>query len=297
MALEEPEADPWSWAWGRNLLASVRASRGNYEGVQAALEHVYDFFIRRNDAFDAGFAAFALGILAQDRGEYAAATSRFEESLSLFKEAGDRSGVAAVLSGLATAAWLQDDRGRALTLQHESLVEFKEAGGPANIFWAVAFSRFGMRTLGDVEWALELYGAAWDMPEDMGARSALAESLYSLGRLAGRHGDLARASAMLADSLTLQGEIGFKRGVELALLETATLARAQGDRPRAARLLGAAESAARATAPTLTEYERLEFERARAEIEADLDGETFARLRDEGVAMPIDAAVAYALDA
>ena len=265
--------------------------------MQAALEQVYDSFISRNDAFNAAHAASAMGTLAQDRGEYAAATSHFEESLSLFKEAGDRSSVAAVLSGLATATWLQDDKGRALTLQHESLVEFKEAGGPASIFWAVAWSRFGMRTLGDVGWVLELYDAAWDMPDDMGAKIALAESLYSLGRLAGQHGDLARASAMLNDSLTLQGEIGFKRGVELALLETAAVARAQGDLPRAARLLGAAESAARATAPALTDYERLEFERGLSETEARLDSETFKRLRGEGEAMSIDAAVAYALNA
>jgi predicted ATPase len=295
MALEGLKADPWSWAWTHNLLGSVSASRGNYEGVEAALEQIYESFTSRNDAFDAAYAAFALGILARDRGDYAAATSHFEESLSLFKEAGDRSGVGAVLSGLATAAWLQNDRGRALTLQHESLVEFKEAGGPANIFWAVAFSRFGMRTLGDVEWALELNAAAWDMPDDMGAKSALAESLYSLGRLAGQHGDLARASAMLNDSLTLQGEIGFKRGVELALLEAATVARARGDLPRTARLLGAAESAAMATAPNLTDYERLEFERARAEIQAGLDGETFAQLSNEGAAMPIAEATTLAI--
>ena len=184
-----------------------------------------------------------------------------------------------------------------MTLQHESLAEFKEAGGPGSIFWAVAWSRFGMRTLGDVAWVLELYGAIWDMPDEVAAKCALAASLYSLGRLAGQHGDLTRASAMLNDSLTLQGEIGFKRGVELALLETANVARARGGLSRAARLLGAAESAARATAPTLTDYGRQEFERARAEIKARLDGETFAQLSSEGDAMPIDAAVAYALDA
>ena len=47
----------------------------------------------------------------------------------------------------------------------------------------------------------------------------------------------------------------------------------------------------------LTGYERLEFERAGAEIKAGLDGETFAQLSSEGEAMSVDAAVAYALDA
>jgi hypothetical protein len=133
------------------------------------------------------------------------------------------------------------------------------------------------------------------MPDDMGAKCALAASLYSQGRLAGQHGDHARASAMLNDSLTLQSEIGFKRGVELALLETAAVARAQDDLPRAARLLGAAESAARTTAPTLTDYERGEFERTRAEIEAGLDGETFTQLTSEGATMSISEATDFAL--
>ena len=50
-----------------------------------------------------------------------------------------------------------------------------------------------------------------------------------------------------------------------------------------------------ATAPTLTDYERLEFERVRAEINAGLDGETFDRLSSEGAAMPIADATAFAL--
>ena len=100
---------------------------------------------------------------------------------------------------------------------------------------------------------------------------------------------------MLTDSLELQVEIGFERGVELALLETAAVARAQGDLPPATRLLGAAESAARANAPTLTDYERLEFERVRAEIEAGLDGETFTQLSSEGAAMPISEAISFAI--
>ena len=295
LVLEGLEADPWGRGLTPMVLASVRASRGDYEGVQDALEQSYDWFFGRKAAFEAGHAVSAMGTLAQDRGEYAAAESHFEESLVLFKEAGDRSSIAAVLSALATAAWLQDDRGRALTLQHEGLVEFKESGGPASIFWAVAWSRYGMRTLGDVGWVLALFDAVWKMPDDMGAKCALAASLYSQGRLAGQHGDHARASAMLNDSLTLQSEIGFKRGVELALLETAAVARAQDDLPRAARLLGAAESAARTTAPTLTDYERLEFERTRAEIEAGLDGETFTQLTSEGATMSISEATDFAL--
>ena len=106
MALEGLEADPWSWGLTPMLLASVRASRGNYEGVQDALQQSYNWFFGRKAAFEAGHAMSAMGTLAQDRGEYAAAESHFEESLVLFKEAGDRSSTAAVLSALATAAWL-----------------------------------------------------------------------------------------------------------------------------------------------------------------------------------------------
>lgn len=140
MVLEGLEADPWDRGLAPMLLGSVRASRGDYEGVQDALEQSYDWLIGRNAAFEAAHAVSAMGTLAQDRGDYAAATSYFEDSLPLFKEAGGRSSVAAILSGLATAAWLQNDRGRALTLQHESLAKFKQAGGPASIFWAVAWS-------------------------------------------------------------------------------------------------------------------------------------------------------------
>lgn len=54
--------------------------------------------------------------------------------------------------------------------------------------------------------------------------------------------------------------------------------------------------AAHRVPPTLTDYERLEFELVLSDTEGGLDSETFAHLRGEGQAMSADATVAYALD-
>ena len=133
------------------------------------------------------------------------------------------------------------------------------------------------------------------MTEELGAKTVIAESLYSAGRIANIRGDQDRASGILKQCLNLHQDIGYKRGIELALLETASVAIARNGPQRAARLLGAAESAASATVPEPSDYERLEFEWARAEIEAVLDGETFERLSCEGAAMPLAEATTFAL--
>ena len=161
--------------------------------------------------------------------------------------------------------------------------------------WAVANLRFGMRSLGDLDWALGLFDERRAMLPEVGAKSAIAENLYSLGKLVGLHGDLSRATAILRDSLTLFHEIGHKRGAALSFLGLATVARAQGDFPRSACLLGSAEALAETSLNSLTKYERSAFEEGQTATQVGLDCDVLAKSLTEGEAMSIDEAVNYAL--
>ena len=67
-------------------------------------------------------------------------------------------------------------------------------------------------------------------------------------------------------------------------------------RPRAARLLGSAESLVSTGNQALTEYEKLALEAARAATQAGLGADPYVASHAEGEAMPIDEAVSYAFD-
>ncbi|MDP6716943.1 MAG: hypothetical protein QF368_20255, partial [SAR202 cluster bacterium] len=295
MSLDNLNADPWAQSWCRNLLSSIAASRGQYQGVLDTFSQTIHSLQSRGDRWGTGFALLMAGVVEKDLGNYAATSAHLEESIPLARMSGDRSSLGASLSGLATVAWLQNDHDRALELQIEGITEYKEAGSLPGISWAVGCLRAGMRTPGDVWWLLGLYGEAWEMPVELAAKTVIAESLYSTGRIANIRGDQDRASDILSQCLTLHQDIGYKRGVELALLESASVANANADPQRAARLTGAAESVARITVPELSDYENTEFQRVITEVQSGLDDEEFQRLRAEGHAMPVEIAVAHAL--
>ena len=58
----------------------------------------------------------SLGDLARYQGEYSQATKLYQESLQLFREAGDKIGITVCLEGLAEVAYLQDQLEQATRL-------------------------------------------------------------------------------------------------------------------------------------------------------------------------------------
>jgi hypothetical protein len=120
--------------------------------------------------------------------------------------------------------------------------------------------------------------------------------LVGLGGTALRQGDLATAGAHLAECLGIAREYGDETLVADMLESLAGLAAAEARPERAARLAGAA-AALRATigAPRgPAAVVRLEQELALAR--QALDAERYAAAWAEGQAMPVEQAVAYALD-
>ena len=61
------------------------------------------------------------GHLAQNQGDYATARARFETSLALWREIGDKRGIATALNDLGWVAWRQGDYTVARALSEESL--------------------------------------------------------------------------------------------------------------------------------------------------------------------------------
>jgi predicted ATPase len=109
-------------------------------------------------------------------------------------------------------------------------------------------------------------------------------------------GDHAAARALLEEGLALHQELGEKRGIAFALEAVAGLASAQGQPERAAQLLGAAARLRAAIGAPLPPPERADYERTVAAARAHLEPAAFRAAWAEGEALPLEQAVASALD-
>jgi predicted ATPase/Tfp pilus assembly protein PilF len=218
-------------------------------------------------------ACTGAGHLAHNLGDYATAHMRFEESLAIWRELGDRQGIATALNNLGWMAWRQGDYTVARALSEEGLAIWRELGDKQgiatalnNLGWtahhqgdyttARAFHQESLRlrrVLGHTGGiAFALTNLAWAMSQqgDHGPATALLEEaralfkavgmkqLYAfsssiLGDIAHAQSDDRRAIALVEESLALFRDLGDKWGIAFALSILGTMVHAQGDTGRA----------------------------------------------------------------
>ena len=116
-----------------------------------------------------------------------------------------------------------------------------------------------------------------------------------------KQGDARRARLLLAENLALNHKLGTFAGMANVLREVAELVARQGPRhenlERATRLYGAAEALSeRLGTDGLTNLERAAYQQRATMLQTELGEATFAAAWVEGRAMPLDQAIAYALE-
>jgi predicted ATPase len=169
------------------------------------------------------------GVLASLQGDFGSARSLYEESLSLYRELGDKSGMAGPLSNLGIMAQQQGDYASALSLSEESLALSREIGNKRGI--SIALNNLGIvvQHQGDYASARSLYGECLALSRELGDITNIAGALNSLGHVAHLQGDYASARTLCEESLSLYRELEDKWGTALALLNLGDAVDLQGD--------------------------------------------------------------------
>jgi predicted ATPase/class 3 adenylate cyclase len=236
-----------------------------------------------------------LGDVVWSRGEHERAKELFEESIRLYREVGDKRGVAWTLGGLGNLFSDQGDYERAKELYEEGLALSRELGG-AQPLGDYLYSLGHMYLLeGDHKRATTLTEEAAALLRESGRRGGLEFVLDNLGWAALLRGDYERAEALHEESLVLCKELGDKLIASESLEGLACTAGAKGDAERAARLFGAVEELREAIgyrqAPRESALREPYLEAARAAIEERAWEEAWG----EGRKMTFDESVSYAL--
>ena len=228
-----------------------------------------------------------LGSVAREQGRYARAVELHAESLAIAEAAEDRWGVASAHGYLAFASWLQRDFGRAAEEASIALAQFRDLGDIEGAAWSLISLGTVARYQGDVERASVLLTESLALSEGIGFREGIAWSVEQLGLLAAVDGDPA-AISLLRRSLELHSELRDQWRMSSVLEDLAAIALAQGNAPRAARLLGAAEAIREAIGTVIAPCERLQHNQTTKAVRTALGDDAFDAALRQGQLAPMD---------
>jgi predicted ATPase/DNA-binding SARP family transcriptional activator len=237
----------------------------------------------------------AAGRLMVLQGDYDAAASALEESLSVSRELGDLAGTADSLSSLGMVASYRQDHDAADRIWSEALAAYEAQAD----LWGIGRA---LNNLGDLAVYRGEYAVAQErLTKSVGVfrelKSTLGESisLINLGRAAFLLGDTAQAAGFFRDSLALKVALADKEGIAWNLEGLAGVASALKRPERAARLYGAAAALREAIGIPVPGPDVPLYERIISEARAQLDPPDWERCWLEGAGMLSEQVLPYAL--
>jgi len=181
-------------------------------------------------------ALYGSGVMAMFQGEASTARTRQEESIAIWRELGDKHGLANALFSLGEVVVNQGDERAALSILEECRVLFQQVGDKP-------FYVRGVMYLGDVALGQGDYTAARSRYEDgltiqheLGDTWVTAQLLNNLGEVARCEGDYARAKPLYEESLARFRALGTTGDIARSLHNLAYVAHAQGHDDQAATL-------------------------------------------------------------
>jgi len=236
-----------------------------------------------------------LGITHHAQGDYALARTCYETSLILCRQTGDRSGEATSLSNLGLIALDRSEYATARQFFEAGLAVRRELGDQAGIAYLLNNLGCVAGLQADLPAAKELIGASLVIRRGLGDKWGMAYSLDGLGWVACTEGDHTSAATHYRESLRLFRELGDSWRIAGGVANLAGPATGQGQWPRAAQLLGAAESLREGVSARLSPVDCQEYEQRAARVRTQLAATVFAAAWAQGRALTQEQAVAYAL--
>ncbi|HET9909356.1 MAG TPA: tetratricopeptide repeat protein, partial [Anaerolineales bacterium] len=295
LVLKRERGDKDGIAFSLAQLGNIAFLEGEFERATPLYEEAATLFRQVGNKFFASAAFYSLGETAWAQGNYAHAAKKYEEALKLGKGVDEERAVAFVLYDLGAMARSQGNYDQAVKMLEEAVTLFKEIGNK----WGISTAYYG---IGEVAWARGQYDLAARkfeeslvLSRELDAKFNIALALYGLGKVAQSRGDYESAHNFHREALTIRRGTWDRPGIARSLESFAALAVAEGHMERAARLLGAMETAHELMRFTVSPAERAEREHGMNSSRTALGDDAFANAYDEGKKMTLDEAVGFAL--
>ena len=278
------------------FLGALTTSQGDYAAAEQFAKQSLWLYEELGD--DSGIAASlnALAITARDGGEYASAQSYFERSLVFWRMLVDRVAIARCLHNLANVAKVRGDYPRARFALDEATDLFEKAGDYSGAAWSINQQGDVLRETGDLPAARALYQRALSTFRKLGDSWGTARSLTDLGYIDSELGDHASGRAAYREALEIFTCLGHRRGMARALEGCACLALAQGFSARALTLAASASRLRQVISAPLSQAEQAKLDSALQPAWESLDQKTAKKAWEQGIEMSLDKAIQYSFD-
>jgi len=241
-------------------------------------------------------ALVKLGNAATELGDYATASGFLEEALMIWRDLEDKHGIARALISLGWAALRPGDYPLAKARLVEALDLSRDLGDTRSIGFEL--SGLGEIALrqGETVLATQLVEESLERRRQLGNKWGVGVSLGILGWVAIREGNWNRAIERLGESLEVRREIGDLSGSAWCLERFAEVALAQGKTEKAVRLLGAGAALRASISSVIDAVDQPEYESRINSLRAELGEERFTAAWDEGRVLTLEQAAAHALE-
>lgn len=277
-------------------IAELAYRQSDYRSTASFARESLAIYRELGDKQGIASALIKLGNAVTEMGDYAAASVYVEEALMTWRELEDKHGTARALISLGWVALRPGDYPLARERLAEALTISRELGDTRSIgFELSGLGEIAMRQ-GDYARATQLAQESLDLRRQLGNKWGVGVSLGILGWIAMHEGSWDLAITRLVESLVIRREIGDQSGCAWCLERLAEIAQAQGQTEKAARLFGAGAAVRAPISSVIDPADQPEYESKLISLRTELGEEKFAATWDEGHALTLEQAVAYALE-
>jgi tetratricopeptide (TPR) repeat protein len=277
-------------------LGLVAYGESDYRRAQALYTESLGLFQQLDDKPQIVRALNDVVYMLVIQGQPSAARTMQEQSLVLARQIDMKEGVADALVELGAIAVAQGEYIRATPLLEEGLALFQEIGGTHGISSALNYLGQVAYGLGDYTQAAALYAEGLALRRKLGYRRGSLGVLGGLAQATLAQGDVVQAHALSIELLNLACDLKSQQGIAWGISQLASTAAAAGQLERAARLWGADEALREAAALLIWPDVQPIYDSDVAAARAQCDEATFAAAWADGRAMPLEQAIAYALE-
>jgi predicted ATPase/DNA-binding winged helix-turn-helix (wHTH) protein len=279
-----------------HFLGALATAQGDYPAAESFLQQSLSLYEELADQSGIAASLNALAVSARDRGDYSAAQNNFERSLACWRLRSDRSAIARCLHNLANVAKVRGDYARAQKALREATEIFAELGDRNGAAWSINQQGDIARAQGDVVTARELYERALLAFREAGDQWGSARSLTDLASIDCERGGYLAAHSAYREALEIFAGLGHRRGAARALEGSACLALAQGQAMRALKLAAAATRLRQMISAPLPPAEQLRLDQTLLPAWETLSGPEGKCVWAEGFAMNLEKAIQYSLE-
>jgi predicted ATPase/DNA-binding winged helix-turn-helix (wHTH) protein len=279
-----------------HFIGALASAQGDYPAAEHILQQSLSLYEELGDQSGVAASLNALAVSARDRGDYSSAQSNFERSLTCWRLLPNRLAIARCLHNLANVVKVRGDYPRARWALGEAIDIFEELGDRSGAAWSINQQGDISREQDDLATARELYQRALSVFREAGDAWGSARSLTDLGYVNCEQGDHSAALKAYREALQIFLSLGHRRGIARALEGSACLALAQGHAARALTLAAAAAQLRELISAPLPQAEQLKLDQTLLPAWKSLSGPKGKDAWAEGSAMCLERAIQYSLE-